>query len=175
MVSHRIHGTHRISLRNFIYFFNQQIKLISQTSCPAQQNRLICVITLIFKTLSVKVCDVCVRKFFTQNPRKTQNFVPQLYLFFSQQIKLISQTSCPAHKSPRPFASLREEFHTELKVAVRTCEGKAIHEIHRKVSAYLHVSALRSVVVSRKVAKYRKVSATKICPYVLLYNKLINS
>ena len=80
--------------------------------------------------------------------------------------------------------------HAELKVAVRTCEGKAIHGIHRKVSTYLHVStriflshewariytnALRSVVVSRKVAKYRKVSATKICPYVLLYNKVINS
>ena len=39
-----------------------------------------------------------------------------------------------------PFASLREEFHTELKVAVRTCEGKAIHGIHRKVSTYLRVS-----------------------------------
>ena len=31
-------------------------------------------------------------------------------------------------------------FHTELKVAVRTCEGKAIHGIHRKVSTYLRVS-----------------------------------
>ena len=80
--SHRIHGTHRISLRNFIYFFNQQIKLISQTSCPAQQNRLICVITLIFKTLSVKVCDVCVRQFFTQNPRKTQKSLHVLTRFF---------------------------------------------------------------------------------------------
>ncbi len=79
------HGTHRISLRNFIYFFNQQIKLISQTSCPAQQNRLICVITLIFKTLSVKVCDVCVRKFFTQNPRKTQkslHVLARIFMYF---------------------------------------------------------------------------------------------
>ena len=41
----------------------------------------------------------------------------------------------------RNFAPLREEFHTELKVAVRTCEGKAIHGIHRKVSTYLQVSA----------------------------------
>ena len=86
-------------------------------------------------------------------------------------------------RTTQNFAPLREEFHTELKVAVRTCEGKAIHGIHRKVSTYLQVSAriflshewaliytnaLRSVVVSRKVAKYRKVSATKICPYVLL-------
>ena len=39
----------------------------------------------------------------------------------------------------------------------------------------IYTNDLRSVVISRKVAKYRKISATKICPYVLLYNKLINS
>ena len=33
-----------------------------------------------------------------------------------------------------------EGSHTELKVAVRTCEGKAIHGKHRKVSTYLRVS-----------------------------------
>ena len=33
--------------------------------------------------------------------------------------------------APRPFAPSREEFHTELKVAVRTYEGKATHGIHR--------------------------------------------
>ena len=104
-------------------------------------------------------------------------------MFFCSFVK----KSCT--QTTQNFAPLREEFHTELKVAVRTCEGKAIHGIHRKVFTYLHVSAriflshewaliytnaLRSVVVSRKVAKYRKVSATKICPYVLLYNKFIN-
>jgi hypothetical protein len=34
--------------------------------------------------------------------------------------------------------------------------------------ARIFTNAVRSVVFSRKVAKYRKVSATKICPYVLL-------
>ena len=32
-------------------------------------------------------------------------------------------------------------FHTELKVAVRTCEGKAIHGIHGILSTYWHVSS----------------------------------
>ena len=36
---------------------------------------------------------------------------------------------------------IAKKLHTELKVAVRTCEGKAIHGIHRKVSTYLQVSA----------------------------------
>ena len=35
---------------------------------------------------------------------------------------------------------ITKNLHTELKVAVRTCEGKAIHGIHRKVSTYLRVS-----------------------------------
>ena len=73
-------------------------------------------------------------------------------MFFCSFVK----KSCT--QTTQNFAPLREEFHTELKVAVRTCEGKAIHGIHRKVFTYL-----------------RKVSATKICPYVLLYNKFINS
>ena len=124
-----------------------------------------------------------------------------LLIFYTwQPLAQNSEKICAAwsHAKAQSFAkrlrssavSACNNFHTELKVAVRTCEGKAIHGIHRKVSTYLQVSARmffshewtliytnaeRSVVVSRKVAKYRKVSATKICPYVLLYNKLINS
>ena len=33
-------------------------------------------------------------------------------------------------------------LHTELKVAVRTCEGKAMHRKHRKVSTYLPCGAI---------------------------------
>ena len=40
----------------------------------------------------------------------------------------------------QPLAQNSEKMHTELKVAVRTCEGKAMHGIHRKVSTYLRVS-----------------------------------
>ncbi len=59
---------------------------------------------------------------------------------FNTSVLLLKKVARRLRRTTGNFAPLREEFHAELKVAVRTCEGKAIHGIHRKVSTYLHVS-----------------------------------
>ena len=66
-------------------------------------------------------------------------------------------------RAVRPYWSNGIPWHC-LHVYTRTFSYFFLsHECAR-----IFTNAMRSVVVSRKVAKYRKVSATKICPYVLM-------
>ena len=82
----------------------------------------------------------------------------------------------------RVFPACPQSLTSSVSRTHEPCVPTSQAEFLDIVSTYIHVSsriflshewaliytnALRSVVVSRKVAKYRKVSATKICPYVL--------
>ena len=120
----------------------------AQTSAEACGAKILCI--------SVRFCVQWFwQKYWIGDPKMRAKITifqtPVFQLFISLLYRRIKRINLYSHAEAQSFAkrlrcsatSACNNLHTELKVAVRTCEGKAIHGTHRTHTAWVIVSRRR--------------------------------